>query len=390
MGFRAKLQAKARGEVSTAALAAYSSANSEAYSLLDDQPATGTARLAAWCAFVLQTHADNMLGSGSSPGVASPEACEEAEVMFELVGAWLERAHAAAASAAYVLDVIVPQPLPQPRAPRTTGVLKAMKQTLETVQARAGADLAERAADPIHERLAPMMSGVQSAIDSTGALSAPSVSDDLKAMLGQTLRGGLDRAYQVGQLLAVPELLGKPEPSAPIDAAHDSSTVQLFLPGDVGFDPWCLTDPLERRHRQASEEATAAIEGLWKADPDATKTLTIQAEISSAREQGAADFMPDEGGMLARLGSHCPWPGVLYAKTPLVIAGKALAPGDRFVFTIGSTEQGFRRAVVSISAADVAVAAPALEPLASHSGRSLLEMLLAGPAADAGFEILNL
>src|ERR1019366_3571749 len=97
-----------------------------------------------------------------------------------------------------------PQPLPQPRAPRTTGVLRAMKQTLETVQARAGADLAERAADPIHDRLAPMMSGVQSAIDSAGALSAASVSDEMKAMLGQTLQSGLDRGYQVGQLPAVP------------------------------------------------------------------------------------------------------------------------------------------------------------------------------------------
>ena len=390
MSLRDRLQAKARGEVSTAALTAYSSANSEAYSLLEDQPATGTARLAAWCAFVLQTHADNMLGSGSSPGVASPEACEEAEVMFELVGAWLGRARAAAASAAYVLDVVVPQQLPQPRAPRTTGVLKAMKQTLETVQTRAGADLAERATEPIHDRLLATMSGVQSAIDSAGALSAPSVSDGMKAMLGQTLQGGLDRAYQVGQLLAVPELLGKPEPSAAIAAAHDSSTVQLFLPGDLGFDPWCLTDPLERRHKQGSEEAAAAIEELWKADPDATKTLTIQAEISSAREQGAADFMPDEGGMLARLGSHCPWPGVLYAKTPLVIAGKELSPGDRFVFTIGSTEQGFQRAVVSVSAAAVAAATPALESFASHPGRSLLEMLLTNTAAGAGFEILNL
>ncbi len=390
MGLRDRLQAKARGEVSTAALSAYSSANSEAYSLLDEQPATGAARLAAWCAFVLQTHADNMLGSGSCVGLASPEACEEAEVMFELVGAWLGRAHAAAASSAYTLDVTVPQPLPQPRAPRTAGVLKAMKRTLETVQARAGADLADRAAEPIHDRLAPMMSTVQTALDSAGALSAASLGDDLKATLGQTLQGGLDRAYQVGQLLALPELLGKPKPAEPVVAAHDSTTVQLFLPGDIGFDPWCLTDPLERLHRQQSAEARAAIEELWNADPDATKTLTIQAQISAAREQGAADFMPDEGGTLARLSSHCPWPGVLYATAPLVVAGKALEPGDRFVFTVGSTEQGFQRAVVSLSAAEVAAATPPLEPIASHSGRSLLELLLSNGAAGTGFEILRL
>ena len=347
MGLRDRLQAKARGEISTAALTAYSSANSEAYSLLDDLPETGTARLAAWCAFVLQTYADNMLESGSCTGFASPEACEEAEIMFELVGAWIGRAHAAGASASYTLDVSVPQPLPQPRAPRSTGVLKAMKNTLETVQTRAGASLTTRPADPIHDRLAPMMSTVQAAIDSAGALSAPTVSDDLKAMLGQTLQGGLDRAYQVGQLLAMPELLAKTEPAAPPPPVHDSTTVGLFLPGDPGFDPWCLTDPNGRRDKQASKELTALIENLWKQDPDPAKTLAIQAEITAAVERGAADFMPDEIGPLTRRADRCPWPGILYAKTSLVIAGKALAPGDSFVFAVGSSPDGFQRTIVS-------------------------------------------
>jgi len=267
--------------------------------------------------------------------------------MFELVGAWLGRAHEAAANAGYVLDVVVPQPLPQPRAPRTTGVLRAMKQTLETVQARAGADLAERAADPIHDRLAPMMSGVQSAIDSAGALSAASVSDEMKAMLGQTLQSGLDRAYQVGQLLAVPDLLGKTEPVAPALPVHDSTTVGLFLPGDPGFDPWCLTDPIGRRHKQASKEMTALIDEFWRKDPEPAQTLAIQAEISAAVEQGTADFMPDEVGPLTRRAGRCPWPGILYAKASLVIAGKALAPGDSFVFTVGPSEDGFERTIVS-------------------------------------------
>ena len=247
--------------------------------------------------------------------------------MFELVGAWLGRAHQAAARATYVLDVSVPQPLPRPRAPRSVGVLKAMKQTLETVQARAGANLAERSADPIHGRLAPMMSGVQSALDSAGALSAPSVSDDVKAVLGQTLQGGLDHAYQVGQLLAIPELLVKTEPVAPAPAVHDSTTVGLFLPGDPGFDPWCLTDPIERREKQESQELTALIERFWEKDPEPAKTLAIQAEIAGALEQGAADFMPREMGPLTRRADGCPWPPILYAKASLVIAGKAACSG---------------------------------------------------------------
>ena len=146
-------------EVSTAAIAAYSSANSEAYSLLDELSEPEAARLAAWCAFVLQTYADNMLASGTVPGFASPEVCEEAVGMYQLVGTWLGRAHAAIANSGR-LDTSVPQPLPQPRAPRTTAVLKAMKTTLETVQTRVGADIAARASDPNHDRLASMMTTV--------------------------------------------------------------------------------------------------------------------------------------------------------------------------------------------------------------------------------------
>ena len=88
---------------------------------------------------------------------------------------------------------------------------------------------------------------------------------------------------------------------------------------------------------------TARIEEFWRSDPDPAQTLAIQAEISAAVEQGAADFMPDEIGPLTRRADRCPWPGILYAKTSLVIAGKALAPGDSFVLAVRSTPDGFER-----------------------------------------------
>jgi hypothetical protein len=92
------------------------------------------------------------------------------------------------------------------------------------------------------------------------------------------------------------------------------------------------------------------IEEFWRQDPDPASTLAIQAEISAAVEQGAADFMPDEVGRLRRRADHCPWPPILYAKAPLVIAGKALAPGDRFVFIVGSSDRGFQRTIDSYTA----------------------------------------
>lgn len=343
-----KLQSASRGEVSIAGVAAYSTANSDAYSLLDELSEPEAARLAAWCAFVLQTYADNMLESGTVPGFASPEACEEAVVMYQLVGTWLGRAHAAAANSGR-LDTSVPQPLPQPRAPRTMGVLKAMKTTLETVQTRAGANIETLAGDPNHDRLASMMSTVRSAIDAAGALTAHSVGDDLRATLAQTLQAGLNAAYEVGQLLAMPALLAKPTPASPNRVVHDSTSIGLFLPGDPGFDPWCLVDPKGRGHKAASPQMNALLDAFWASDPDPASTLAIQAEISAAIERGDADYMPDEVGPWTRRADRCPWSAVLYARTPLTIAGKQLAPGDAFFLEVGAREDGFQRDVFTYS-----------------------------------------
>jgi hypothetical protein len=59
--------------------------------------------------------------------------------------------------------------------------------------------------------------------------------------------------------------------------------------------------------------------------------------------------MPDGPGALTRRADRCPWPAILYAKAPLVIAGKALAPGDAFLLTVGSSPDGFLRTIESSS-----------------------------------------
>ena len=63
-------------------LTAYASANGDAYDLLESVPAEGP----AWCAFVLQTHADNLLASGSAPGFWDQGAYHDARIDYDLAG----------------------------------------------------------------------------------------------------------------------------------------------------------------------------------------------------------------------------------------------------------------------------------------------------------------
>ena len=147
----------------------------------------------------------------------------------------------------------------------------------------------------------------------------------------------------------MPALLAKPTPAASGAVVPDSTSVGLFLPGDPGFDPWCLADPELRRRKQASSELNAVLDAFWASDPDPASTLAIQAEISSAVERGGADFVPDQVGPWTRRANRCPWPAVLYARTRLTIAGKDLAPGDTFFLEVGTSEAGFQRGLFSYS-----------------------------------------
>jgi hypothetical protein len=235
-----------------------------------------------------------------------------------------------------------------------------MRKTLEAVQARAGADLAARSADPIAARLTPLMASVQSAIDSAGALSADSAGFEVRVTVGTTMQAGLDRAYQVGQLLALPELMSATPAPDPGPATHDSSTLALFLPGDAGFDPWCLTDPLERQQREEYATLVERLDAFWKSDPEPQKSLAIQAEISAAIESGAVQYLPEGTGLaLSRIASRCPWPGVLYTTTALTIAGTELASGACFVLDVGPGENGFRHTITTRPSAGAEAAAPA-------------------------------
>ena len=356
MGLRGRLSAAARGEVSTRALEMYGTANHDAYDLLERLPPEGPARLAAWCAFVLQTHADNLIHSGSAAGFCDREAFEDATTLYRLAAGWLDRARAGQASTDYVLDTVVPQPYVKPRGPQGEGQVKALRLTLWTVQSRLGADLAARSAEPVYARLAPTLASLQSALDTGAGLPASKPSPELLATIGSTLLGALDRAYQGGQLLAMTELLAsRPEPPrAPATAA--AATLTMFLPGDPGFDRWCLTDPLERMERESSGEGFAIrkLDEFWASDPEPAKTLALQAEIAAAVENGLADYVPQSGGSLAKIARSSPWPGVLLVKGRFVVDGHELAPGDRFVLSVGAGPDGFRRTVAVMPAQPMA------------------------------------
>lgn len=340
MGLRDVLAAKARGEIPTKDLVAFGRAGSDAYDLLDQVPASGYARLCAWNAFVLQTYGDKLLAALETPGFASPETVDHVATLYQYVGGWLIRARQAAANTDYRLDVYVPQGLPHWQTTQLTrGQLTGMRDTLQTAQARLVSDLSSFAGeDDARARLKSLGVTVDSEAEYLDKLWTSDPGVDLRTTLGTALQDGLERAYRLGQVMAVPALL---------DELQDPASSHPRLPGDSGFDPWCLTDPMERRRLESDAAYRPHLDSMWKADPHPERTLGIKAEIDAALASGAIDYMPlDSLGPLGRLAEHCPWPGVLFVKTPVQIGGKEIEPGERFVFAVSNDDGKFERAVV--------------------------------------------
>jgi hypothetical protein len=249
--------------------------------------------------------------------------------------------------------------------PRTPAQLTGMRDTFQTTQARLDSDLqAFAGADDVRDRLRSFGVTIDSQADYVDKLWTEHPGRDLSTTLAGTLEDGLDRAYRLGQVIAVPDLL---------DELRDPSEPQLRLPGDRGFDPWCLSDPMERRRLEGDAAYLPHLDAMWQADPHPARTLQIKAEIDAALEQGAVDYMPlDSLGQLARLAEHCPWPGVLFAKTAVMIGGKEIEPGEKFVFTVSNDDGKFERAVVVAPAND---ALPELDDAPSSQQLAAAELV---------------
>lgn len=361
-----RMRAKLAGEIATDTLDAYRAAGTSAYGLLveaeqeraaletDDYwtvpEAKQTFFLASWNAFVLQSIADAFIEADFAfdPGTAGfvpPITAEQAMRFYAEVEHWLVRAGQARTDDRYRLDLHVPAELPEwvevepcPMA-HLHAMLTAERALREHAEIAVG-DLRRRAPEKRRSALAKiesLLAAVQTTADYADQLhtqlhGAKSASKGLHERIERSIKDALEKAFLVGQLAAMPQL----EESAP--AGDRTPARRLPGPGERGFDPWCLTDPQTRPRWQRDRQAQAAIDALWKNDPDPTRTLELKAAIDAALASGDVDYATDARGR--RLGNYycCPWSAVYVAKRPVKIGGKRLRPLQQFTLDVSAEE----------------------------------------------------
>jgi hypothetical protein len=370
-----RLAAAMHGEVSATTVEAYRRAGAAAYQdILDaDQvradlaasgagqwgasPAQASQLLCAWNAFALQTLGEELIDADyradpRTVGFLPPVTAEQAAAFLGEVEHWSSRARRAASDPGYdaAAEFALPEPLPNwVRAqPCPLSHLKAMMAAGQAMRAHAEAALADLIrVDPppgkrdAAARLRGMAGEADSAVAYGEALWSPDAGARVHEQALNSLRRGMSAYFELGQLLAMPALLdrlGRPQ-ITPVPVSGQP----LPLPGQPGFDQWCLTDPYTRPHWQRDPAARRAIALLWRSDPDPAATLAIQSQINAAV---AAGLVLAETSRGHRQYFSCPWSTIYQTRQPVTIAGQELWQFQEFAFEVSAGQMHPDRAFI--------------------------------------------
>ncbi len=358
-----RMMARLNGEVPADVLEAYRRAGVEVYELLDDlegrrldivlgsgdawavAPATQAALVCGWNAFALQLLGDQLLAADyeadpRSVGFVPPATAQQALSFYGQVAGWLERARRAESNPSFVLDVAIPAPLPswtevEPCPPQHLTAVRAATAQLRR-HAVAGVvgfhlDLSDPCRKKAHEQIHELLAEIEAAIDYADRLWAPDVPPAIHEDIERRSRLAIQRLYLLGQLIAMPRLALRPIPT-PVALPAPAAGA---MPGQTGFDPWCLSDSAGRAWWQRDPQAQGAVHALWAYDPDPARTLAIQVEIDLAIDRGDVTIATWRGYRLGHF-SSCPWAPIYEVLHPATIAGRMLQPLQHFTFDVSA------------------------------------------------------
>jgi hypothetical protein len=321
-------------------------------------PALRAELLCAWNAFVLQTLANEIVDADydanpATEGFVPPGVARQALAFYEQVEPWLDRARQADANPGYQLRAPVPATLPpwEDNARYRPSQLPGLMRALRSVATHADAamaflpqtvpDEAESQLRRIRQLHASAESKSRYAMDLHGAGNVRS----MDARVEPYVRDAIELYYTLGQLVAEPALAADPD-ALPPGHADPPPRADSTLPGEPGFDTWCLTDTAAANELQRNERAQRALRKMWEDDPDPARTLAVQAEIRDAFQRGLVAYAY-EGGERVGYFHCCPWGPVYMAVDAITLAGTRLSARQRFVYDVGLlAEDSFRRRIL--------------------------------------------
>lgn len=368
-GFLTKMRALIAGEVSADTLEAYRNAGGAAYKLFTDaerrrtelvdagktpwtmSPNQRTYMASTWVAFALQALGDAFLETDyeadpATVGFVPPITARQADLFYGDVANWLAFAARAESDEQFRLPVHMPFELPafvevEPCPPaHLMAMLAAARKIVEHTEiAVADCVRSVKGSDHDHEiaTLTSQLAGLVATHDYAQSMRRDGVmpSHEVHELIETSIKTVIAGAFRIGQIAAMPEL-----------AAHASSAVAqlaaptwhtLLLPGQPGFDRFCLSDPHSVSRFIRDPKAGPALDYLWSHDPSPQQTLAIQEEILAALARGDITY---GNGSAGRIGCYfcCPWSAIYRVSRPVVIGGRQLQAGQEFTYDVSAEE----------------------------------------------------
>lgn len=303
--------------------------------------------LCAWNAFVLQSLGNEFLDADyrdnpSTKGYVPPITSDQVLAFYAQVEGWLNRAQQAHSNPDYRLDVQVPADPPawSDIEPCPNSHLHGMLYAMRSIRDHAATAMSflgdvtptdkEQAAqyNQIKQVHASATAKARYAEDLHGTDPSP----DMHERVEPYIKECIENFYRLGQLVAMPSLALKPE--VVTKAAPPIVRKKRLLPGDSGFDLWCMTSDTCKEAMQRDPEARKAIQTLWSLDPNPGLTLDIQEEVDAALMRGDIQFARRPDG--SRFGHFfcCPWQPIYEVLRPVKLGGTQLRAMQQFVFDV--------------------------------------------------------
>ena len=208
MGLRDLIGGFVRADPPLSEIEPYQRAGSDAYALFEKAPAASWTCLAAWNAFLPQVYGDNLIAASSSGRYVASEAIVFARQLFELANTWVEEVRKTEASEAYRFVFEVPYPLPHWVGElRSDPQLTAMRATLDTGRTRIAYGVERFSGEATsRDRLHVLLAEGDAEAVYVERLGTGKLTPELRRTISFELAQVLDHVYELGQLLAQPDL----------------------------------------------------------------------------------------------------------------------------------------------------------------------------------------
>ncbi|GGK92160.1 hypothetical protein [Deinococcus radiotolerans] len=364
-----RLRAALSGEQNAETLYAYQRAGATVHDLLDaaerrrfdltasgtspfDMPAQVGVELACiWNAFALQTLGDRMLRADeqadpATVGFVPPVTFSQVQAYYQDVQRWLAHATRAAHDPQFQPAAPLPAPLPdwspvepcpRPHLDAMIAALSAMRLHAESVM-----NALEKSTPEAHRsRLAGVRGLFAEAVsraEYAERMYTPGASQALHEQVEEHAKKAVEGLYHAGQVLSYPALI-KARRAPDRTAAAAPRPAHVALPGESGFDPWVMTDPVAAPTLRHDPRARQVITEMWALDPSPRDSVALWQDIQAAIDRGDVIYGRNGGRLIGHY--FCtPWASIYEAARPVMIGDTPVPKGKRF--TIECAAEGVR------------------------------------------------